>query len=274
MLAFPLADLKALCENYIDLRMQSIQMKEDTTSTTDMLRDPVLVNTASSLDYKLVPVALPNNTGTVYAKVSPEDFDMVNKPEYKWRRTVTGFAVFVKRHGDDFVSTYMHVMIHGSHAKHVNGDRLDNRRTNLITGRSPPISKHKKRERESDHEEGEDSEFVLHTPRVVAADMYKFKFDDKGLETYTGFGEIAYKEGKKLYSGEIVRGKPHGYGHLYETETSTQSCGNWLNGRMMEGMVLTFKDLPDCFVRGCEGLKQCPHREVKRLDVVKHGYRQ
>lgn len=270
LLAFPLSDLRDLCNNYVDLRMQAIQMKDDTCTVMENMREESLLHSVPT-DYKLVPVALPNNNGYTYAKVSPEDYEIINKPEFKWRRSATGFALFVKRNGDDFVSTYMHIMVHGSHARHVNGDRLDNRRTNLVTGRSPPVVRTRKRERDEDLE---DEEFVLHTPRVVAADMYKFHYKDEDLKNYTGFGEIEYKSGEKIYSGEICDGRPHGYGHLYETTLSTQSCGNWVRGRMMEGMVLVYKDLPQCYTEDCEGLKQCPHREVLKLELVKGGYKE
>jgi hypothetical protein len=236
-------------------------MKDVTFDVADKLRDNTLMRTAPDLDYREIPVSA-SGERILYSKISTEDYDRVMAISDKWRLTTSGYAFHTSKIENVAETTYLHVFIHGKSAKHVNNDRLDNRRENLIdSSRGPPAKRVKT----------EEDLFVLHTPRVVCEDMYKFSSTDADLKRYTGFGQIEY-DNDKFYSGEIKAGKPHGYGHLFEGNLSTQSCGNWSNGSMMTGMVLTFKRLPARMC--CEGLKYCPNREIDRLDVVKHGYRQ
>lgn len=83
------------------------------------------------MDYKLVEVNQPNKTGVKYAKVSPEDFELVSS--LTWRQCSSGYAVSTKRTGGTMSTTYMHKLVHGASSRHVNGDRLDNTRVNLIS---------------------------------------------------------------------------------------------------------------------------------------------
>ena len=80
--------------------------------------------------YQIVPVALPRKQGYAYAKMDNGDYDELIK--HKWRLSSSGYALFVKREGQAFNSNYMHKMIYGETCSHKNGDRLDNRRENLI----------------------------------------------------------------------------------------------------------------------------------------------
>lgn len=218
------------------------------------------------MDYRVIAVAVPHQDEYVYTKVSPEDYDTVLEASQRWRLSSSGYVIFVVRSEGKFKTTYLHKLIFGDSAKHANGDRLDNRRSNLIESpRGPPKSR-KRKEPDRDSEEG----FQIHTPRVVCADMHVYRGSDDILPTISGYAEIKYRNGEKFFSGDIQQGKPHGYGHLYEAEKHAQSCGTWSEGVMREGMVVTYKPVPDCI---CEIMHHCPLREVEKLEVVKGGCR-
>lgn len=213
--------------------------------------------------YKKVPVKLPNDEGYTFAMVCPEDYDNVSRASTNWRLCSSGYPLHVKRSGQKFETVYMHRLIHGEPARHVNGNRLDNRRSNLVT--SNRISSHK---RNLDNDQ--DDEFELHTPRVISEEATIFNSNDNDLKYFTGYGRVSYNEDNKIYSGEIADGRPHGHGCLYEQESQQQSSGQWQRGRMINGMVVKYKDLPLCM---CQVDMVCPFREILRIDVVKNGYK-
>jgi hypothetical protein len=223
------------------------------------------------MDYREIPVTIAGQTEVSYAKISPEDYERVVTTTPKWRVSSSGYVMFVKRMQGSFETTYLHKLVHGDSATHRNGDRFDNRRENLMDSPRGPPRPHKRKSwavQEEDHQMTE--KFVLHTPRVVCADMHVYQGVDEELPNITGFAEIEYHHGEKFYSGDIKEGKPHGYGHLYEEEKNMQSCGMWSDGLMIEGMVVTYQPVPDCL---CEILKHCPLRRIIKLDLIKNGYR-
>lgn len=259
---FFLPDIRVLLSNYIDLKMQSLQYQE--TVVLSEAKNEIYGSTSPPcVDYRIVQLTKPKKAGTVNAMVSPEDYDLVMNASKKWRLSESGYPIYVKRTGDNFVTVYMHRLIKGSSARHINGDRLDNRRINLaVSEKGPSFTRKRKRD-------GNEEDFIR-TPRVLWENMNTFKHDDPSLNGFTGFANISYNQGKS-YSGEIVDGKPGGYGHLYETLTSTQCCGTWKNGNMVKGMVVEYKPIPSCL---CNIWKSCPFREVLKVDVVLDGRRQ
>lgn len=260
LLLAPMADIKSLVENYIDLRIQSIEMMES-VKNTDRIQE--LEYCDIPLDNcSLIPVSLPKNNGTVFAKVSPEDYDLVANASTKWRICSSGYPIYVTRKQDVFTTTYMHKLIHGGSAKHINGDRLDNRRDNLIDSpRGSPAPRKQKR--------GESEEFTIHTPKFLTSEVCAFRHNDQDLKLYSGFACIRYPR-NKVYKGDVCQGIPNGYGHLYEGENQIESCGMWINGNMDRGMVINFKELS---TRESYESTVCPLREVTRVDVVESGHR-
>lgn len=141
----PLGDIKTLCENYINLKMQTMDMI-DTASTSPRLQELDMYNAAPDNSFRLIPVSLPKKGGWVHAKVSSEDYEMLNEISSKWRTCSSGYPIFVTRKNGVFCTTYMHKLIYGDTARHVNGDRLDNRRENLIKSvRGPPAPRKSKK---------------------------------------------------------------------------------------------------------------------------------
>lgn len=260
LLLMPLTDIKNLVENYVDLRLQSMEMIES-VRTCERIQD---------MDYcdippdtcPLIPVSLPKNNGTVFAKVSPSDYDMIMNASTKWRLCYSGYPIFVKRKNNVFTTTYMHKLIHGGSAKHINGDRLDNRRDNLIDSpRGSPAPRKRKH--------GESEEFKIYTPKFLTTEICSFHHTDQDLKFYEGFACIRYPR-NKTYKGDVYRGIPNGYGHLYEGELNSESCGMWKHGTMDKGMVINYKETSRC---ECFESTVCPLREVTRVDVVESGRR-
>lgn len=145
MAMMSLGDIKSLCENYINLKMQNMDMI-DVASSSPRIQDIDMCKAAPDTDFKLIPVSLPKKAGYVYSKVSNEDFEMVYNLSSKWRISSSGYPIFVTRKEGCFCTTYMHKLIYGETARHVNGDRLDNRRENLIKSvRGPPAARKPKK---------------------------------------------------------------------------------------------------------------------------------
>jgi hypothetical protein len=271
LLTIPLMDIKNLMEGYIDLRMQAM-ISQETVQDTDRAIETYLKHQPPNSTFMTIPVSVPKTDQTVMAKVSVEDYDKIVAASSNWRLTKSGYPVFVTRKDQVFSTTYLHKLVHGSSARHVNGDRLDNRRDNLVDSlRGPPASRKRKSwvDEQKETENDANDEFKLFTPSFIADEICDFKQGDPDLLTYTGHANIRYNP-QKHYSGSIKDGRPDGFGHLWEGDTSSVSCGMWIHGRMNKGMVVVFKPLPKCM---CEIWKACPLRDVERVDVVVDGNR-
>jgi len=131
--------IRDIGENVLEMQSIRDQLMEQIV-ITDIPRFSRL-NSSTSPEpdkYCEVPVALPNKTGFKMAWVSPEDFEVVVSCSTRWRLCSSGYPISVKRVGGKFVTTYMHKLIYGGTAKHINGNRLDNRRGNLIGSKKKP----------------------------------------------------------------------------------------------------------------------------------------
>lgn len=263
-----LVSIKNLINNYIDLKMASMEMNEKATSNY-LPREARVMNDLGERPYREIPVLLTGEKRIEYAKVSEEDYDRVTSLSKRWKLSTTGYPILVKRHPQTkrFETTYMHKFIHGQSAKHLNGDRLDNRKENLVSTTCKQNGNLTKEEKEKISMDADD--FILFTPRVLCEDIHKFRWTEKELNEYSGYADIEYKNGK-FFSGDVEKGKPHGYGHLFEGELNIQCCGEWKNGVMKNGMIITYKPYPKCL---CDYMKHCPAQEVKNVGVVKNGYR-
>lgn len=249
-----LLHIKNLGELYLEARLNSMEM----INKVEEMGIMETKDSCPSSNFKLVPVKLPNKNGHVYAKVSNEDYENVTKASNNWRLCSSGYPLFVQRNGPRFETTYMHKFIFGGSARHLNGDRLDNRKENLIpTGRKQRTSSSK------------DDDLVIKRPKVIADEMTIFDSLESSLKDYSGYANINYDH-KKLFSGEVQHGIPHGYGCLYEQSSQQESRGVWKSGKMMIGAVTKFKNLPACM---CQVDPVCPCREVDKVEVVKDGYK-
>lgn len=248
--------LKDLANNYVDLHLSRTKMLESCTdnmceTTTKVIQDvPEL--------FRTIPVKLPHKSGHENALVSPEDYDFLSSMQ--WRKSSSGYALSVRASTESQKekTIYMHKLIFGKPAKHINGNRLDNRRENLAsTNRT-----YKRKVRD-------DEEFDLKTHRVLSLDVHTYKQDDPSLSSVTGYGIVHFDNGKK-YSGDIEKGIPHGFGVLSrnDKEKAYDMYGQWVYGKMDKGLVANFPPIPGCL---CETPHICPFRNITNIQIIRNG---
>lgn len=121
-------DIKNLTTTYVEMQTIKDQLNEIVIAS---MQDMDMVS-----NNKTVPVFLPKKSGQVEAFVSEEDYDVVFKASDRWRQSTSGYPIFVKKIDGKFVTTYMHKLVFGGPSKHINGNRLDNTRRNLVSSRS------------------------------------------------------------------------------------------------------------------------------------------
>lgn len=183
---------------------------------------PILVNI--TMEGNKIRVRLPNNQGFVEAVVSPEDLPALTAPGMNWRLGSSGYPMFVRRVNKELTTVWMHKLVVGGPATHINGNRLDCRRENLV----PSCRK---------------SPFQIKTPDSVWDSVEEFEGGDRDLRFYTGFASVKYDLGK-VYSGQVVHGRPHGFGSLIEPVDGKHSSGNWVDGSLRKGMVVEYEYSP------------------------------
>lgn len=169
----------------------------------------------------IIPARINNTFSTVDAIVSPEDYDKLIKISAEWYVSSNGYVVHSRRVDKKYVRKYMHKEIMGSSATHINGDRLDNRRENLVL---------KNRKRVSDI-----SLQDLELSSILPLECSTSEIPEQGKDV-----TILYDE--KIYSGEVVSYLPHGFGVL--TETQKTSLGWWHEGAFRKGLIMEHKPVP------------------------------
>lgn len=169
--------------------------------------------------YRLLPIARGENKEAFVAKISSHDYDRVLQENYSWRLSESGYAVAVRRQNGKLITEYLHKFIMGKSCRHINGDRLDNRRSNLrpipIETTVPP-----------------DEIFTLRRP-----------FDDDDIqddyvsdEFVSTCKHITYGD-DTTYTGRVKMGKPHGFG-VSIIRHEKQLIGYWEEGIFKDGIVV------------------------------------
>lgn len=184
-----------------------------------------------------IDVVIPRNGGFVQAIVDREDYERVMAASNRWRLSHNGYVIFVvKRHGR-LRTFYLHKLIFGDSARHVNGDRLDNRKENLVASL-------KKRKIES--------EFVIRGSDY----QYELRYGDKFMQSLGPeiWVSVVYNDGKH-YRGYTFQGIPEGYGTLTNPHDRTETCGYWSKGVIVDGMISRYHHLG----------------ELKGIDLIKKG---
>jgi hypothetical protein len=156
--------------------------------------------------------------------ISPEDRHLAE--ERPWRISSSGYVVSSSRKEGKYKLYYLHKLIKGSSARHVNSNRLDNRRSNLVA------TSNRKRSFDMSQEEIEIrtvAPLLDHT--MVPQECPR---DADHVTVKYGYG--------KIYRGAFANHKPHGHGELYEEDKS--SVGLWKDGILIWGVVIVFKKLP------------------------------
>lgn len=233
--------LKVLCENYIELRMTSMEYREKSlpAAIQNVFEEGPALST--------ITVTISEERGThTLSIVDPEDKTYLEK--YKWKLSRTGYAIYEM--GSRHVS--VHELLTGSReVTHKNCNPLDNRKHNLETKKAL-------------------SPLELRWANDEAPEP-TFRSTDSELNEFSGFCHVLYRATNRRYRGHVANGIPHGYGHLLEDEKQVMSCGMWEKGKLKEGMVVEYKALPRTRSKLWEG---CPLREVSAVYPVIGGLRQ
>lgn len=215
--------LLSLSSNYFELRSAS----EDFLPTP-IHRIVVPDRCIFNMSFCEIPVKLPNTQSQVMTTVSPEDHDRLVKIAPTWRMNNNGYVVTSKRLEGKYRLVYMHKLVAGGPAKHLNGDRMDNRRENLIPAKPRrPFIELTPLDLNSGHPL---LDFVQNAEEAMIA------------EPQGKYSTITYSNGKS-YSGETHNGLPHGLGTFVERDRT--SFGWFLYGQFKSGCVLDHPVVPD-----------------------------
>ncbi len=248
-IAFNFLHLKTLVNTYVDIQLSRQQM----ISNHDDYKPADNAVTIPLQPWTDIPVTLANKAGLEYAKISIEDTERVLAYGSQWRKASSGYAIVIETKAGKSVTHYMHKIVFGGPAHHLNGDRLDNRRQNLCnTNRKRKLK-----------------DFEISTLRMGPDELHTYKSTDPILPCVSGFCRVEYHNGK-TYVGEVENGIPHGYGSMFKKDPPYETNGMWVHGLIQEGMVTHFKQLPVCM---CPEYHVCPFRDVDRVELVSKGYK-
>lgn len=244
--------LKDLVSDYVDLKMKAMEMEQQARMAPACEPRPLFPPVDH---FRTISVQLKKGTGTKLALVDDAMYEeLADQEKYCWRTTSSGYVVSnINRK-----CVYMHKVVYGGPARHINGDRFDNRLSNLAPSPRAP---------KDDQDEGD---FAIRTIRQLEDSNNSFQKDDPKLGEFKGFGMVRYDD--RSYEGELFAGKPYGYGVL--RRESKERCydmiGFWKAGHMQTGIVSYFKPAPACM---CQNHQQCPLREITGMEIIDGGVR-
>lgn len=167
----------------------------------------------------LMNTTIPVGNG-IEAIVSPEDYDRVTNMNKKWRMSSSGYPIYISRQNKIPKTVYMHKLIAGYPARHLNGNRLDNRRENLIMSRR-----------------NESSEFGL--ARLPNKDVIVHDWKDPVIVNFNDYAKIRYEDGR-IYEGIVKDGIPNGFGQL--SSSTIKMIGMWEKGIVSKGVHIEMRE--------------------------------
>jgi hypothetical protein len=217
--------LLSLSSNYLELRTIGQELLPSIAHRI-ILPDKCFAN----MSYCEIPVKVPRAKTQIMTSVSPEDHSMLKSIAPVWRMNGAGYVICSKRTSGKYRLVYMHRVVAGGPAKHLNGDRLDNRRENLIpTKPRRPFIELSPLDMSTGHPIG-DLDPVQSVEEAI-------------LSEPTGkYTTVTYSNGYR-YCGEMHNSLPHGFGTLLEKNRS--SFGWFLYGQFKSGCVLDHPDVCD-----------------------------
>lgn len=195
-------------------------------------------------DITFIEISLPGRKGTVISKLSTEDYHQHHIGDYKWRLSRSGYAVRSWKHNSRVFTEYLHKRIFGKSCYHINGDRLDNRRINLMASSI---------EKEQNQLHFEIQNKNKDTPQNEP-------------ENDEGMGCITYSP-DKIYAGRLEEKKPHGIGIL-TMNSDKQLLGMWENGNLKTGLIIKFS--PDQIYSDMACMLCPPH--PSSIEIVEGGF--
>ena len=245
LMAFQLFHIKNLLDTYFDVQIARMEIAEAQQQANPPQMLPPIDNSA----WTTIQVALPNDRGFVFSKIDNDDKTRVMAISDKWRKSSSGYPIHVDAQGN---TTYLHKFLFGGPARHLNGDRLDNRKANLCAAL-------RKKQR---------TEFEIKEPFVKdITELNIYNSVDPILALVNGYCRINYDNAKKFYIGNVRGGIPHGYGTMFKKHPPYEMTGIWENGIIDMGMTTYYKKLPRCM---CEDVHPCPFRDIKSIEVIRN----
>lgn len=180
---------------------------------------------------QLTQVPVKDGQDTRYATILQSDKELVESVSCSWRLSSTGYVLAVKRVNGKLQTSYLHKILAGGAARHINGDRLDNRRSNLLLLRGDGL--------------------------IADIDI----IDSGDAETT----QLPLPS----FVGDLKDGQPHGYGLLatqLETHT-THEIGVWESGILVRGIQVTYANTCNCIDKTVSSLL-CVNRPIININVV------
>lgn len=178
----------------------------------------------------LTQVPVKDGQNLRYATILKSDQELIESVSTAWRLSSTGYVLSVKRINGKIQTSYLHKIVAGGPAKHINGDRLDNRRSNLLLLRNDG----------------------------GMADIDVLEEDNNIEETPL-----------PSFVGELKDGQPEGYGLLatqLETHT-THEIGIWDQGVLTKGIRVTYPIECNCKDKSISPLL-CINRSIIDINVI------
>jgi hypothetical protein len=221
--AFVFHHLFAFIQSYFELRADRPEL-----NFVQGMHMAAPMNTGINGSACLIPVRLPRDLPDVEALVSCEDYDKITAISPVWHLSTKGYVVSSKRVEGKQKVTFLHRVVRDVPSMHLNGDKLDNRRENVI-----PSNRGTKKNRRCQEEE----ELIIQTISPLldsAMTPENTPFESKHCT-------ISYHN-HMTYSGEIHNYRPHGFGTL--TEENKMSFGWWLQGIFKSGIIMYLKPIP------------------------------
>lgn len=220
--AFMFHHLLVLAQTFFELKKETPSYNDYTPAGYVCIP----MDTSKNESFCTIPVRMPRTKEETTTLVSPEDYSMLVGITPVWHVSSSGYVVTSKRINGVNKITYMHRLVSGKPSAHINGDKFDNRRSNLVGS-----NRGAKRARP-------DEEWNIRT----VSPLLDFVLSGDEVPRESAHCTIQYTK-EMTYHGEIHNYRPHGFGTLQEPNKT--SIGWWMQGIFTNGLVMNLVQIPN-----------------------------
>lgn len=221
--AFMFHHLLVLVQTFFELRTETPSCRDYTPAGYVCIPMDTLKNNS----FCTIPVRMPRTKEETVTLVSPEDYSMLVGITPVWHVSSSGYIVTSKRIDGINKITYMHKMVSGKPSAHINGDKFDNRRSNLVVS-----------QRGAKRQRSEEIDIDIRT----VSPLLDFVLTPEDVPSESRHSTIQYTD-EMVYHGEIHNYRPHGFGTLKEPNKT--SIGWWMQGTFTNGLVMNLVPIPN-----------------------------